>query len=63
MPFGTVRFRDFFFADVLTSMTKPLADIGFIVLHLGNVDGSERKDTLSGYLVVMAILPFWWRFG
>lgn len=28
-PFGSVRFRDFFFADVITSITHPLVDIGF----------------------------------
>jgi hypothetical protein len=41
-PFGTVRFRDFFFADVLTSMTTPLKDMGFIVLHLGDFSGAGR---------------------
>ena len=35
-PFGKVRFRDFFFTDVLTSIGHPLADIGFIGLHFGN---------------------------
>ena len=32
-PFGSVRFRDFFFADCLTSMKTPLTDIGYIVIH------------------------------
>jgi len=32
-PFGSVRFRDFFFADVLTSIGKPLGDMGFIAVH------------------------------
>lgn len=27
-PFGYVRFRDFFLADVITSMHTPLVDIG-----------------------------------
>ena len=27
-PFGSVRFRDFFFADIITSVTHPLVDIG-----------------------------------
>jgi len=69
-PFGSVRFRDFFFADVLTSITTPLADMGFIVLHFGNIsndyvdeDGPyTRKDMLYPWLVVIAFLPFWWRF-
>jgi len=29
-PFGTVRFKDFFFGDVLTSLVKPLVDVAFI---------------------------------
>jgi hypothetical protein len=33
-PFGEVRFRDFFFADVLTSIGKPLGDMGFVFVHL-----------------------------
>lgn len=28
-PFGMVRFRDFFFADIITSMAVVLGDIGF----------------------------------
>lgn len=33
-PFGKVRFRDFFLADVITSMGTPLADLGLITLIL-----------------------------
>ena len=29
-PFGSVRFRDFFLADVITSMGQPLIDAGLI---------------------------------
>ena len=64
-PFGTVRFRDFFLADVITSMTTPLKDMGFIVLHLGTIDGRRdkfQKEYLGGYLAVISFAPFWWRF-
>jgi hypothetical protein len=30
-PFGLVRFKDFFFGDILTSMSKPMSDLLFIV--------------------------------
>jgi hypothetical protein len=29
-PFGLVRFRHFFLADILTSLTQPLRDLGYI---------------------------------
>lgn len=29
-PFGQVKFRHFFLADILTSMTQPLRDLGYI---------------------------------
>lgn len=40
-PFGRVRFRDFFFADVITSMGEPLKDIGhaaFYIYYIQDVD-------------------------
>jgi len=62
-PFGTVRFRDFFFADVITSLTTPLKDIGFIALHLGDVEREKAKSNyLSTYLIIISFAPFWWRF-
>jgi hypothetical protein len=29
-PFGTVKFKQFFLADIITSMTKPLQDVSYI---------------------------------
>ena len=29
-PFGKVRFRDFFFADIITSMSVPLVDMALV---------------------------------
>ena len=46
-------------------MTTPLKDMGFIVLHLGTVDGRRdkfQKEYLGGYLAVISFAPFWWRF-
>mmetsp|Transcript_8674 Transcript_8674/g.14707 ORF Transcript_8674/g.14707 Transcript_8674/m.14707 type:complete len:281 (+) Transcript_8674:1441-2283(+) len=64
-PFGTVRFRDFFFADVLTSMGQTAKDFGIIFQHI-TVPSSWTEDTnlshLKTYNYVVAILPFWWRF-
>ena len=40
-PFGLVRFRDFFLADVLTSMGHPLADFGVTMTYFG---GSYWED-------------------
>ena len=32
-PFGSVRFRDFFFADVVTSIGSSLTDLGFLIVY------------------------------
>ena len=32
-PFGLVRFKHFFLADVITSFVNPLKDIGFILFY------------------------------
>jgi hypothetical protein len=37
-PFGRVRFRDFFFADIITSMVSSLQDIGIIFVYLLKYD-------------------------
>jgi len=68
-PFGTVRFRDFFFADIITSIGKTLNDIGFICLYYGSDVWKTRSPiekenypTLYYYSLVVGFLPFWWRF-
>jgi len=65
-PFGSVRFRDFFFADILTSAGTTLKDVG-IIFQLINEDNwtnfnSEITRNLEIYFYVVGILPFWWRF-
>ena len=67
-PFGKVRFRDFFFADVITSMGVPLVDIGLTVAYFkqGNWASRnpqvEKSKPLDLYVSIMMFLPFWWRF-
>jgi hypothetical protein len=75
-PFGTVRFRDFFFADVITSMGQSLKDIGAIMVFFGcNVNGKDDdKDSecmtkswiaanfKPNFLIVCSFIPFWFRF-
>jgi hypothetical protein len=41
-PFGKVRFKDFFFADIITSMGKPLTDLGCFYVYM------EHKNWESG---------------
>ena len=60
-PFGKVRFRDFFLADVITSMSTPLADIGLIIILFK--DGSnENRSKFEFYFTLMSFAPYWWRF-
>lgn len=67
-PFGRVRFRDFFFADIITSMGEPLKDIAhacFYIYYIEDVDRQVKFDEstiMKVYLIVVSFLPFWWRF-
>jgi hypothetical protein len=68
-PFGKVRFRDFFFADVITSMGEPLKDFGTILYFLSSVDeyhpnqfSDKVKTSIPVYFIIVGFLPFWWRF-
>jgi hypothetical protein len=64
-PFGTVRFRDFFLADIVTSMGTPLADIGVIIMYFSQGKWLHRDPEVAApliYLAVVAYLPYWWRF-
>ena len=68
-PFGKVRFRDFFFADVITSMGVPLKDLGTIVLLDASLENHEENKVSEGiktilpyYVILVGFLPSWWRF-
>jgi hypothetical protein len=68
-PFGLVRFRDFFFADIITSMGEPLKDFWTILYLLTSLQDYQKnsisdkvKESTAIFFVIVAILPFWWRF-
>jgi len=67
-PFGRVRFRDFFLADVITSMGGTLSDIGTTVYFFTSHDfkddtyPSNTSRFLPTYLIIVGFLPFWFRF-
>ena len=51
-PFGRVRFRDFFFADVITSMSVPLSDIGntcYYIKHFYNESTHQEPSQDIGW--------------
>ena len=68
-PFGSVRFRDFFFADILTSMGNPLVDFGYSFCYLFGGEFLTRNGNISSnegfmfyWTLVFSFLPFWFRF-
>ena len=66
-PFGRVRFRDFFLADVITSMSEPLKDVArsaFYLYHIQNLEKQESFTTdkfINIFIIVFYFLPYWWR--
>ena len=68
-PFGKVQFRHYWLATVLSTMTKANADMGLIFLYFNEgywlklepVDKKEHHMCLKVYLIIIAILPPWWR--
>ena len=69
-PFGSVRFRDFFFANILTSVSTAIIDTGSFYVYFSEDHWNERnpidkKDYygLKTYTIMMAFLPYWWRLG
>lgn len=67
-PFGRVRFRDFFFADVITSMGVPLKDLGALIYYLAHIKNVNNQKNSQDYKVIVvyniiaSMAPFWWRF-
>lgn len=70
-PFGKVRFRHFFLADVITSMTGPLQHLFFISCYYKekhfiddqSVKLSAECPTANTLFWIMAFLPYWFRFA
>lgn len=67
-PFGVVRFRHFFFADILTSFVNPMRDLGNTTCYFLRgfwLNSSETNNTvcpaLEDYKLAIAFLPFWFR--
>jgi len=73
-PFGRLYFRDFFLADILTSIPSVLADLVFTICFFASQqflakEGNEytfngqchRWNTLY-FVSTVSFLPFWWRF-
>jgi len=69
-PFGRVQFRDFFLADILTSLVDPLADVAYAVCF--TVTGQFLHSDYTGncatirtyYLaIIIWVIPIWFRFA
>lgn len=66
-PFGRVRFRDFFFTDVITSLVTPLKDMLIMFYYLANIKDVDHQENYKDYegikiwFIVASIAPYWWR--
>jgi len=70
-PFGKVRFRHFFLADVLTSIISPLQNLMIMgCFYIGKqqdwktstkVNFDSECDAWSGAYVALGFIPYWWR--
>lgn len=70
-PFGKVRFRHFFLADILTSMTGPLQHMFIVACYYsegsfetGDIVNIGQECTVDNkFYWAFAFLPYWWRFA
>ena len=70
-PFGRVKFRDFFLADIITSMTGPIQHMFIIACYYKEghfktglpVKIQDECQVANGFFWVFAFLPYWWRFA
>lgn len=67
-PFGRVRFRDFFLAEMLTSLIQTLSDFAVMIYYLMEITDIERQEedsnNIHGIFVwnsIVFIAPYWWR--
>eukprot|EP00347_Sterkiella_histriomuscorum_P000531 403375494 len=69
-PFGLVRFRHFFLADIFCSMVVPFRDLGYITCFF--FQGEWLNSTppniktcprLENYLIFVAFVPYWLRLA
>eukprot|EP01083_Nonionella_stella_P273846 929220_1 len=70
-PFGRIRFRDFFLADILTSLSKVLKDLAYcFCMYVSSVwirtTSDDNVCSSNSYIVYYAplliALPYWLRF-
>ena len=75
-PFGRVKFRDFFFADIITSIGTTLHDVGYTfyfmtsrtIIHNGQKQEKSdfskylKYEALPIYYIIVGFIPFWFRF-
>jgi hypothetical protein len=67
-PFGKVRFKDFFLADVITSMGHPIVDMGISCAYFTSNKFETRNSVvekaglLKFWVIAFAYLPYWWRY-
>ena len=70
-PFGKVRFRHFFLADIITSMTGPLQHTMYVVCYYKDkhfitskkIHLEDECSTAYTFFWIIAFLPYWWRFA
>lgn len=69
-PFGIVRFKHFFLADIITSFVNPLKDIGFMSCFYisggflkSDLPTNAKCEGLLSYTLIIAFLPYWFRFA
>ena len=69
-PFGIVRFKHFFLADIITSFDIPLKDLGYIACFYfsdlwfeSSAPNTNDIVGLKWYVCIVALLPFWFRMG
>ncbi len=65
-PLSDVRFKDFFMADILCSLVKPLQDLCACVCFFSTDEWIEDVEAGCGWLplaiILMGMMPFYWRF-
>lgn len=72
-PFGLVRFRHFFLADVITSITTPLQETMIIYCYFAGPQENWKNATKVNFneecvpahkiYTLLAFLPYWFRFA
>ena len=69
-PFGIVRFKHFFLADILTSFVIPFKYTAYITCFFisenwldSNYPDKNRCPYITDYKLIIAFFPFWFRFA